>query len=135
MTDDILLVIFKSLDLLIPDHGMVWAAWNLAYFGFLRSAELNLASFSDALYLNVEDIAVDSDTNPSCLKASKTVPLRKGCFFHIGRGNYPLCALQSICQLGELWKSPVPIPGWPPFVSHYADQLDTADVGQGGDSW
>lgn len=26
MTDDILLVIFKSLDLLIPDHGMVWAA-------------------------------------------------------------------------------------------------------------
>ena len=82
---------------------MFWAACNLAYFGFLRSAEFtvpNLASFSNALHLNVQDIAVDSDTNPSCLqvriKASKTDLFRKGCFIHIGRSNYPLCALQLV---------------------------------------
>ena len=30
------------------------------------------------------------------LKASKTDPFRKGCFIHIGRGNSPLCAVQSL---------------------------------------
>lgn len=45
---------------------MFWAACNLTYmyFGFLRLVELmvpNLASFSNALHLNVEDIAVNTD--------------------------------------------------------------------------
>ena len=60
----------------------------------------HLASFSGSLHLCLADIAVDSDTKLSCLrvriKASKTDPFRKGCFIHIGRGNYPLCALQSV---------------------------------------
>ena len=30
------------------------------------------------------------------IKSSKTDPFRKGCFVHIGRGTYPLCALQSL---------------------------------------
>ena len=34
VTDDILMVIFHALDLSLPDHGMFWAACNLAYFGF-----------------------------------------------------------------------------------------------------
>ena len=103
ITDDILMVIFSALDLSLFDHRMFWAACNLAYFGFLRSAEFtvpNLASFSCSLHQSLADIAVDSDTKPSCLrvriKASKTDPFRKGCFIHIGRGNYPLCALQSV---------------------------------------
>ncbi|KAL9977940.1 hypothetical protein ACROYT_G015405 [Oculina patagonica] len=103
ITNDILMIIFRSLDLSMPDHCMFWAACNLAYFGFLRSAEFtvpSLASFSSALHLSVQDISVDSDTDPSCLrvriKASKTDPFRKGCFIHIGKGNYPLCALQSV---------------------------------------
>ena len=33
VTDDILMVIFHALDLSLPDHGMFWAACNLAYFG------------------------------------------------------------------------------------------------------
>ena len=103
ITDSILMVVFKALDLSIPDHCMFWAACNLAFFGFLRSAEFtvpNLASFSTTIHLNLQDVAVDSDSNPSCLrvriKASKTDPFRKGCFIHIGRGNYPLCALQAV---------------------------------------
>ena len=97
------MIIFRSLDLSSFDHCMFWAACNLAYFGFLRSAEFtvpNLASFSPALHLSVGDILVDSDANPSCLrvriKASKTDPFWEGCFVHIGRGRFPLCALQAV---------------------------------------
>ena len=82
---------------------MFWAACTLAYFGFLRSAEFtvpNLASFSPPLPMGVVDISVDSDSHPDCLrvriKASKTDPFRKGCFIHIGKGSFPLCALQVV---------------------------------------
>ena len=39
-------------------------------------------------------------SSPACLrirlKASKTDPFRKGCFIHIGKGSYPLCAIQAL---------------------------------------
>ena len=85
-----LLIIFKSLDLNIPDHTMFWAACNLAYFGFLRCAEFTvptLASSSPDVHLSLEDIAVNSYEVPTllrvCLKASKTDP-------------FLLCAVQSL---------------------------------------
>lgn len=62
--------IFRSLDLGVYDHCMFWVARNLAYFGFLRSAEFtvpNLATFSADLHLGVSDIAVATATLPSCL--------------------------------------------------------------------
>lgn len=97
------MIIFGSLYLSIFDHCMFWAACNLAYFSFLRSAEFtlpNLASFSPALHLRICDISVDSDANPSCLqvriKASKTDPFQKGCSVHIGRGRFSLRALQAV---------------------------------------
>ena len=103
VTDDIMMVIFRALDLSLPDHCMFWAACNLAYFGFLCSAEftvLNLASFSPLIHLGLADVAVDSMSSSSCLrlciKASKTDPFRKGCFLHIGRGEFPLCAICSL---------------------------------------
>ena len=98
---DIMMVIFRALDLSLPDHCMFWAACNLAFFGFLRSAEFsvpNLASFSPSMGLN--DVTVDSMLSPSCLrlriKASKTDPFRKGIFLHIARGEFPLCAIRSL---------------------------------------
>lgn len=103
VTDDIMVAIFCALDLSLPDHCMFWAACNLAYFGFLHSAEFtvpNLASFSPAIHMGVADIAVDSDTCPSCLwiriKAYKTNPFHKGCFVHIDKGKFPLCAIHSL---------------------------------------
>lgn len=103
ITDEIMAVIFKALDVTMADHCMFWAACCLAYFGFLRSAEFtvpNLASYSPSIHLGVADIAVDASSLPSCLririKASKTDPFRKGCFVHIGRGSFPLCAVQSL---------------------------------------
>ena len=98
-----MMVIFCALDLSLPDHCMFWAACNLAYFGFLRSAEFtvpNLVSFSPSIHLGLADVAIDSMSSPSCLrlriKASKTDPFRKGCFLHIGRGEFPLCAIRSL---------------------------------------
>ena len=125
ITNDILMIIFRALDLLIFDHCMFWAVCNLAYFGFLRSAEFtvpNLASFSPALHLSIRDILVDSDANPFCLrvriKASKTDSFWKGCFVYIGRGRFPLCALQAaLAYLAVRGNSGGPLflcqDGWP----------------------
>ena len=103
ITDDLMLVIWKSLDLQLPDHCMFWAAWTLVYFGFLWSAEFtvpSLAGFLTSVYLGVQDISVDSTSNPSCIrvviKASKTDPFRKGCSSHIGRGKYPSCSVHAL---------------------------------------
>ena len=85
ITDSLLLVIHRALDLKFFYHCAFWAACMLGYFGFLRAVEFtvpNLASFSPASHLSVTDIAVDSLQSPSCLrvriKASKTDPFRQG---------------------------------------------------------
>ena len=103
ITDDIMMVIFRALDLTHPDHCMFWVACNLAYCGFLRSAEFtvpNLASYVPDIHLGVADVAVDSHSSPWCLrlriKASKTDPFCKGCFLHIGMGEFLLCAISSL---------------------------------------
>ena len=94
---------FSSFGLTHLHHCMFWAACNLAYFSFLRSAEFtipNLVSYVLAIHLRVADIAVDSHSSPLCLrlriKASKTDPFRKGCFLYVGRGVFPLCAISSM---------------------------------------
>ncbi|KAK3730981.1 hypothetical protein QZH41_020373, partial [Actinostola sp. cb2023] len=103
ITDSLMQVIFKALDLKLFNHAMFWAACTLEYFGFLRSAEFtvpNLSNFSTSIHLQVSDLAFDNLTEPSCLrvlvKASKTDPFRKGCRVHIGRGRFPLCAVSAI---------------------------------------
>jgi len=103
ITDDLMLVIWRSLDLCLPDHCMFWAACSLGYFGFLRASEFtvpNLSSFSSSLHLGVQDVAVDSPSAPSCMrikiKGSKTDPFRKGCLIHIGVGRHPLCAVHAL---------------------------------------
>ena len=103
ITDDLMLVIWQSLDPGLPDHMMFWAACFLGYFGFLGTSEFtvpNLSSFSPSLHLSAQDIAVDSSSAPSSMriqiKGSKTDPFRKGCFIHIGLGKYPLCAVHAM---------------------------------------
>ena len=103
ITDSLLLVIHRVLDLKFFDHCAFWAACMLGYFGFLRAAEFtvpNLASFSPAIHLSVADITVDSRQSPTCLrvriKASKTDLLRQGCHIHIGLGRAPLCAVHAL---------------------------------------
>ena len=55
-----MVVIFRTLDLSLPEHCMFLASFNLAYFRFCHSAQFtvpNLASFSPAIHLGVADIA------------------------------------------------------------------------------
>ena len=70
---------------------MFWAACTLA---------ASLASFVPDQHLGVSDMAIDSQMAPSCLrlhiKASKTDPFHKGCYVHISRGDYPLCAIHAL---------------------------------------
>lgn len=101
ITDGIMLVIFKSLSSTY-DHIIFWAACTLTYFGFLRLGEFmvpSLECFSADLHLVLDDIAVDSQSSPFCMrvriKVSKPDPFRKGCYIHIGTGNYPLCAVRA----------------------------------------
>ena len=102
ITDDLMLIIWQSLDLSLPDHMMFWVACSLENFGFLHVLEFtvpNLSSFSSSLHLSAQGIAVDSSSAPSSMciriKGSKTNPFRKGCFIHIGLGRYPLCAVHD----------------------------------------
>ena len=103
ITDDLTLLIWRSLDLRLPDHLMFWAACSIGYFGFLRASEFmvpSLASVSPSYHLGVQDIAVDSPSSPLCMslriKGSKTDPFRKGAFIHIGL-NWPLlCTVHSV---------------------------------------
>ena len=94
ITDSLLLVIHRALDLMTFDHCAFWAAYMLGYSGFLRAAEFtvpNLASFSPAIHLSVADIAVDLLQSPTCpcvrIKASKTGLFCQGCLIHIGLGR------------------------------------------------
>ena len=103
ITNDLMIVIWRSLDLRLPDHCMFWAACSLGYFGFLHSSEFTipyLSSFSSSLHLGIQDIVVDSSSAPSCMpikiKGSKTDLFRKGCLIHIGVGRHPLCAVHAL---------------------------------------
>ena len=54
ITDDLMLVIWRSLDLRLPDHLMFWVACSLGYFGFLCTSEFtvpSLASFSPVQWI------------------------------------------------------------------------------------
>ena len=104
VTDD-MMVIFRSLDLSLPDHCIFWAACNLAYFSFLCSAEFtvpDLASFSPSIHLGFTDVAVDSMSSPPCLrlriKASKTDPFWKGWLLLTGLSWIPYAS--GCLQLG-----------------------------------
>ena len=99
----IMLVIFNSFDLSLPDHCMFWAACTLAYLGFLRASKIMVPSansFPPSAHLTPQDLALDSLSSPETLhvqiKASKTGPFRKGTSIHIGLGKYPLCAIRAV---------------------------------------
>ena len=102
ITDDLILVIWKSLNLQLPDHCMFWAGCTLGHFGLCgpRNSVPSLASFSPLVHLDVQDITVDSSTDRSCIpvtiKASKTDPFHKCCSIYIGLGKYLLCALHVL---------------------------------------
>ena len=104
------------------DQIMLWAAFTLAFFGFLRSGET--CSPSDKAYdpsanLSFSDVAIDDPQNPSImrvhLKTSKTDPFRKGVDVFLGRNLHTM-------------SSP---PCWPTWLSEVAQRARSSSSGMG----
>ena len=81
------------------DHIMLWAAFTLAFFGFLRGSEFTCksSSFDPTVHLCLRDITfIPNIQSPNhmlvSIKRSKTDPFRKGCTLTI-QGLPPLSVL------------------------------------------
>ena len=74
------------------DRVMLWAAFTLCFFSFMRSGEIGANSESDfdpTRNLTMQDVAIDNLTNPQILKirlkCSKTDPFREGSDIFLAR--------------------------------------------------
>ena len=82
---------------------MLWSAFLLCFFGFLRSGEITIpdaSAYDPSVHLNFNDIAADNPNSPKILririKASKNDPFRQGVNIHIGRADNPLCPVSAL---------------------------------------
>ena len=103
ITNHITLIILRSLDLALPDPCMFWAACTPAYFDFLHLSELTvpiLASFQTFHHLQVDDIAVDPNSLPICMRENEGLQGPVSCrLLHLyWAGRAPLCAVQAMMK-------------------------------------
>ena len=103
ITPDILRAIYHkwSQDGWTYDRTMLWAAFCLAFFGFLRAAEFTCNPLIDSsLWLSLSDVGVNSYDNPSCisifLKHSKTDPFGAGITLFLGATGNELCPVSAM---------------------------------------
>lgn len=99
------------------DRVMLWAAFCLGFFGFLRSGEFTSSPHEpNECILSVNDVSVDSRQNPQTLtvflRRSKTDQFGTGKYIHLGRTGNKLCPVAAV--LGYLSIRP-PSPG-PLFI-------------------
>ncbi len=85
------------------DRFMLWAAFCLGFFGFLRSGEFtipNEKAFDPEAHLCPDDIAVDSHSAPTQMrvniKMSKTDPFRHGVQLFIGVTSDDICPVTAM---------------------------------------
>ncbi len=101
---------------------MLWEAFCLGFFGFLRAGKFTYAAQSTLgdMQLTVQDISVDSHDQPSHLqvrlKSSKTDPFGAGFTLHLGTTGDILCPVAAM--LGYLACRP---PG-PGFLFKFEDR-------------
>ena len=96
------------------NRTMLWAAFCLRFFGFMRAGEFTCPSYEvfSPLMLSPMDVQVDSHTSPTRmsvhLRQSKTDQFGAGTTIHLGTTGSPLCPVTAI--LGYLALRP-PSPG------------------------
>ena len=85
------------------DRVMLWAAFSMGFFAFLRAGEFtcqSLESFDQSSMLALGDVWVDSHSDPRCLtiklKRSKGDPFGQGVLIHLG------CTFQSLCPVAAV---------------------------------
>ena len=84
---------------------MLWAAFCLGFFGFLRAGEFTCPSrqtFVASSMLSVSDVAVDSHENPQSLtihlKWSKCDQYGVGVKIHMGHTFHTLCPVVALLR-------------------------------------
>ena len=82
---------------------MLWAAFTMAFFGFMHSGELcmqKVSGYDMTIIFFPQDVSVDNNYNPQSLKIKlkslKTDPFRKGCEIHLGRTHDDLCPVSAV---------------------------------------
>ena len=104
-----------TLELLLAVHGvwsrsfdrvMLWAAFCLGFFAFLRAGEFtcpSLKKFDPSSMLGVDDVCIDSHANPQCLtvrlKRSKCDPFGAGILVHVSFNSWPNCTYCQDCRI------------------------------------
>ena len=82
------------------DKLMLWSAFTLAFFAFLRSSEFTSPSstlFNPRLHLCHSDISFTTAGSLSLqLKTSKTDPFRKGCSIILAPSGRSVCAVRAM---------------------------------------
>ena len=99
------------------DKVMLWAAFLLAFYCFLRSGEVCVAvgeDFDEHRDLTPQDIAIDNVSNPQMLKVhikcSKTDPFRAGTDIFIARTKDDLCPVAAmLAWLVKRGRTPGPL--------------------------
>ena len=87
-------------DILPSDKLMLWSAFMLAFYGFLRSSEFTSSSktqFNPPVHLCCNDVSFTSDGCISLhLKSSKTDPYCQGCTLLIAPSHRSVCAVRAL---------------------------------------
>ena len=84
------------------DRPMLWAAFCLGFFGFLRSGEFTSTTANSNLpdRLSPADIEVDSHINPGCMavhiRRSKTDPFGVGTTVYLGSTGDVVCPVKAM---------------------------------------
>ena len=82
------------------DKLMLWSAFTLAFFAFLRSSEFTSPSsvhFNPLVHLSRSDISFTSAGSLSLqLKSSKTDPFRMGCSITLAPSGRSVCAVRAM---------------------------------------
>ena len=84
------------------DKLMLWSAFTLAFFGFLRSSEFtspSLSYFNSLVHLSCSDISFTSHGSLILqLKLSKTDPFRKGCSITLAPSGRSVRAVRAMLR-------------------------------------
>ena len=85
------------------NKSMLWAAFCVAFFGFMRSGELTASTAGDQANLQVNDVTIDSHTNPQLLtvhlRRSKTDQFGAGHYIHLGRtSSTTVCPVAAMLE-------------------------------------
>ena len=84
------------------DKIMLWAAFSMGFFGFLRSGEFTHSPSQphSECALMTGDVSIDSRDNPQVLtvrlRKSKTDPYGSGTYIHMGRTGTQLCPVSAV---------------------------------------